>query len=102
VCFALGAQIEKVTGVETRTVVMGHLLRGGVPTPFDRVLATKLGTKAVDMIENEVYGCMVAVKGNSLVDVSLENVAKGTRRVPLNDALIKSARSVGTCFGDEP
>ncbi|MFC2062979.1 6-phosphofructokinase [Chloroflexota bacterium] len=97
--FVVGSQIEKVTGGETRTVVMGHLLRGGVPTPFDRVLATRLGTKAVAMIEDEVYGCMVAVQGNSLIDVSLEEVAKGPRQVPPSDALMKSARSVGTCFG---
>src|SRR4030067_2299568 len=48
--FVLGQQIEKLTGLETRTVVMGHLLRGGAPTPFDRVLATQLGTKAVAKI----------------------------------------------------
>jgi len=98
--FVLGSQIEKVTGIETRTVVLGHLQRSGVPTPFDRVLATRLGTKAIDMIEDEMYGYMVGVKGNSLVEVSLEEVAKGQRNVSLSDPLIKSARSVGTCFGD--
>lgn len=98
--FVLGAQIEKTTGIETRTVVLGHLQRGGVPTPFDRVLATRLGTRAVDMVVNGVYGYMVGVEGNSLVDVSLEDVARGQRKVPLDDPLMKSARSVGTCFGD--
>ncbi len=98
--FVLGKQLEEVTGVETRTVVMGHLLRGGSPTPFDRVLATRLGTKAVDMIEKEEFGYMVGVKGNSLVEVSLEDVAKGTRIVPLDDPLIQAGRSVGTCFGN--
>jgi len=98
--FVLGAQIEKMTGIESRAVVMGHLQRGGSPTPFDRVLATRLGTKAVDMIENEEFGYMVGVKGVSLVGVSLEDVAKGPRTVPLDDPLIEAARSVGTCFGD--
>lgn len=98
--FVLGSQIEKLTGVETRTVVMGHLQRGGTPTPFDRVLATRLGTRAVDMIENKEFGYMVGVKGDSLVSVSLEEVAKGSRTVPLNHPLIKAARGVGTCFGD--
>ena len=98
--FILGAQIEERTGIETRTVVMGHLLRGGSPTPFDRVLATRLGTKAVDMIKNKQFGYMVGVKGNSLVKVPLEDVATGPRTVPLNDPLIQAARAVGTCFGN--
>ncbi len=98
--FVLGAQIEERTGIETRTVVMGHLLRGGSPTPFDRVLATRLGTKAVDMIKNKQFGYMVGVKGNSLVKVPLEDVATGPRTVPLNDPLIQAARAVGTCFGN--
>ena len=98
--FVLGAQIEERTGIETRTVVMGHLLRGGSPTPFDRVLATRLGTKAVDMIKNKQFGYMVGVKGNSLVKVPLEDVATGPRTVPLDDPLIQAARAVGTCFGN--
>jgi phosphofructokinase-like protein len=98
--FVVGAQIERITGIETRTVVMGHLLRGGSPTPFDRVLATRLGTKAVDMIVNGKFGYMVAIKGNSLAKVSLQDVAKGPRTVRSNDPLIASARAVGTCFGD--
>jgi len=98
--FVLGSQIEEATGHETRTVVMGHLQRGGVPTPFDRVLATRLGTRAVDMVENGAFGYMVGVKGSSLVEVPLEEVARGPRSIPLDDPLIRSARSVGTCFGD--
>jgi phosphofructokinase-like protein len=98
--FVLGSQIEQATGVETRTVVMGHLLRGGTPTPFDRVLATRLGTRAIDMMKNKKYGYMVGVQNNLLVEVPLEDVAKGKKLVPLDDPLIQSARSVGTCFGD--
>ena len=99
--FVLGEQIEKRTGLETRTVVMGHLLRGGSPTPFDRILATGLGSKAVDMIEGKEFGTMVGVRKNSLVTVRLKDVAKGPKTVPLNHPMIKSARSLGTCFGDE-
>ncbi len=98
--FVLGEHIEKRTGAETRTVVMGHLQRGGTPTPFDRVLATRLGTKAVDMIENKEFGYMVGVKGDSLIKVPLKEVAKGPRMIPLDDPLIQSARDVNTCFGD--
>ncbi len=98
--FVLGEQIEKKTGVESRTVVMGHLQRGGTPTPFDRVLATRLGARAVDMIENKEFGYMVGVKGDSLISVHLKDVAKGPRLVPLDDPLIETARGVNTCFGD--
>lgn len=98
--FALGEQIEKSTGIETRAVVIGHLQRGGSPTPFDRVLATSLGTKAVEMIENKEFGYMVGVNGRKLVSVPLQKVAVGPRTVPLNHQLIKCARSVDTCFGD--
>jgi ATP-dependent phosphofructokinase / diphosphate-dependent phosphofructokinase len=99
--FMLGEQIEKMAGLETRTVVMGHLLRGGSPTPFDRILATGLGSKAVDLIEDKEFGTMVGIRKNSLVTVPLREVAKGPKTVPLNHPMIKSARSLGTCFGDE-
>jgi ATP-dependent phosphofructokinase / diphosphate-dependent phosphofructokinase len=98
--FVLGEEIENITGLETRTVVMGHLQRGGPPTSFDRILGTQLGVKAVDLIEYKEFGYMVGVKGNDFVNVSLEIIAKGARLVPHDHILIKSARSVGTCFGD--
>jgi len=97
--FVLGRQIEELTGLETRTVVMGHLLRGGTPTAFDRVLATRLGVRAMEMVREEKFGYMVGVKGESLIDVPLKEVARGPRRVPLNYPLIKVARSVGISFG---
>src|SRR5512136_1566947 len=59
--FVLGSKIEELTGIETRTVVLGHLQRGGVPTPYDRVLATRLGTRAVDMLLDASYGYMVGI-----------------------------------------
>ncbi len=98
--FVLGSKIEELTGIETRTVVLGHLQRGGTPTPFDRVLATRLGTKVIDMVKDEKFGYMAGVYCNALVEVPLEEVARGQRTVPLNDPLLQSARSVGTSFGD--
>jgi 6-phosphofructokinase 1 len=100
ISFVLGHQIEQATGVETRQVVLGHLQRGGSPTPTDRVLATRLGTKAVELVETGQFGFMAAVKGNDIVAVKLEEVAKGPRNVPLKHPLIIAARAVGTCFGD--
>jgi 6-phosphofructokinase 1 len=100
VAFVLGKEIEETTGIDTRAVVMGHLLRGGSPTPFDRVLATSLGTRAVDLIDKEQFGYMVGVARGKLVDVPLEKVADGPRVVPGSHPLIQSARSLGTSFGD--
>lgn len=98
--FVLGKQIEEQTGIETRALVMGHLLRGGSPTAYDRILATRLGTKAIDLVKEKRFGFMVAVNGDTLTQVSLEQVAKGIKSVPPNHPLIKAARSVGTSFGD--
>ncbi|MDR4505059.1 MAG: ATP-dependent 6-phosphofructokinase [Candidatus Scalindua sp.] len=98
--FVLGERLRKLTNIETRTVVMGHLQRGGPPTSFDRILGTQLGVTAVDLIENEDFGFMVGVTGNDFVRVPLETVSKGARQVPSDHMLIKSARSIGTCFGD--
>lgn len=100
ISFVLGNQIEELTGIETRMVILGHLQRGGTPTPTDRVLATRLGTKAVEMIKSGQFGYMAGVKGDLVVAVGLEEVAKGPRNVPLEHPLITAARSVGTCFGD--
>ncbi len=99
--FVLGRQIEELTGLETRTVVMGHLLRGGTPTAFDRVLATRLGARSMEMVRERRFGYMVGVKGGDLIDVPLKEVARGPRRIPLDHPLLKVARSVGTSFGNE-
>lgn len=98
--FVLGDQLEKMTGLETRTVVMGHLQRGGTPTPFDRVLATQLGSRAIDMVVRGEFGQMMGMQGGKLVNVPLETVARGQRTVPPDYALIATARSLGTSFGD--
>ncbi len=98
--FVIGDQIEKRTGLETRTVVLGHLQRGGSPTSFDRVLATRLGTRVVDMIEDGATGRMVGVQCDKLVGVPLSDVARGPRLVPADHPLIASARAVGVSFAD--
>jgi len=98
--FVLGEQIENMTGLITRAVVLGHLQRGGSPTPFDRVLATRLGAKAMDLITDGDFGHMVGVRGSRLVKVPLTKVAQGPRNVSKNEPLIAVARSVGTSFGD--
>ena len=100
VSFVVGQELEKLTGIETRNVVLGHLQRGGSPSPFDRILGTQLGAKAVDFIAQGHFGCMVGVKDNHLVKVPLSKVAMGSRLVPVDHSLVKDARDLGVCFGD--
>ena len=77
----LAEELEKRTGLETRFVVLGHLQRGGTPTAYDRVLATRYGLKAVDLIEEGDFGKMVALRGNEIVAVSLDEATSKTRTV---------------------
>lgn len=75
----LAAQIEKRTGFETRVSVLGHIQRGGSPTAFDRVLGTRLGVKAVELIKNKKFGKMVALAGIKIIDVPLEDAVKALK-----------------------
>jgi ATP-dependent phosphofructokinase / diphosphate-dependent phosphofructokinase len=78
----LAGQIEERTGFETRVTVLGHVQRGGSPTPRDRVLATRYGLKAADLVEEGRFGRMAALQGDSVVDVSLEEATAELKTVP--------------------
>ena len=70
---ALAREIERRTGYETRVTVLGHVQRGGSPTPRDRVLATRYGLKAADLVEEGKFGRMAALQGDRIVDVPLKD-----------------------------
>jgi 6-phosphofructokinase 1 len=72
--YYLGKEIEKCMGIETRVVVLGHIQRGGSPTAFDRILATRFGIGAIDLVHDRKFGQMVALKGNNIVSVPLKDV----------------------------
>jgi 6-phosphofructokinase len=97
---ALAKEINRRLGMDTRVTVLGHLQRGGVPTPFDRVLATRLGTYAAEMLAAGTFNHMVCMKGADVASVPLELVAGKIKFVPPDHPLIRSARMVGTNFGD--
>jgi len=99
--FILAGDIERTTGIETRAVVLGHLQRGGSPTAHDRILATRLGAKAVDLVAAGDFGRMVAVQKGEIVSVPLDIPGAGPRLVPLDHPLLAAARAVGTSFGNE-
>ena len=79
---ALAREIEAGTGFETRVTVLGHVQRGGTPTARDRVLATRFGLKAADLVEEGSFGRMAALHGDTIVDVSLEEATRKLKTVP--------------------
>lgn len=96
----VAAQLQEKTGKETRCVVLGHLQRGGAPTAFDRVLATRFGGKAVELLMRGVFGRMVANNPPDIVPIPLSDVVGKTKTVPLDSDLLKTARAIGVAFGD--
>ncbi len=92
--------ISKRLGMETRVTVLGHLQRGGAPTPFDRILATRFGTYAADLLAQGKYNRMVCLKGSEVTAVPIEQVAGRLKLVPPDHPLLRAARRVGTNFGD--
>lgn len=96
----LTQQLEQHTGLESRLTILGHVQRGGTPSPVDRLLGTRLGTGAVQLINDDVYGVMVAARGEGYEPVPIEDVAGKRKTVPLDHHWIESARQVGICLGD--
>lgn len=79
----IAQEIEKRTGYETRVSVLGHIQRGGTPTAFDRVLATRFGVKAMDLVKTKKFGRMVALQGNKIVDVPIEKAVSALKTVDM-------------------
>ncbi len=96
----LAQRLEELTLLESRVTILGHVQRGGTPSPFDRLLATRLGTACAKLIQDGVYGVMVAARGEDVEAVPLGEVAGKRRTVPLNHPWLASARELGTCMGD--
>lgn len=100
----IGAKIcealSKLTGKETRSVVLGHLQRGGAPTSFDRVLATRFGGKAVELLQKGEFGTMVASAPPDIVARRLDDVVGKTKTVPPDSDLLRTAKALGVTFGD--
>jgi len=96
----LASRLEQATGLETRTTILGYLLRGGIPSTTDRILATQFGSYCVSLIQQGKFGVMVAQRSGRIEAVSLEEVAGKHKLIPLDHPWIESARRVGTTLGD--
>jgi 6-phosphofructokinase 1 len=97
----VGARITEATGAETRVTVLGHVQRGGMPTPHDRLMASIFGVRAVDLIAEEKFDRLVAWSGRRVVDVSIKEAIASYRAVDPDDDVVHTARGLGICLGDE-
>lgn len=97
----LAKKLEAATGLESRVTILGYLQRGGSPSPADRILATRLGTACAEYINKNVFGMMVAARGDSAEAVPLAQVINKRKSVPADHPWIECARSMGVCFGDK-
>ncbi|MBI3112378.1 MAG: ATP-dependent 6-phosphofructokinase [Ignavibacteriales bacterium] len=96
----VGKKIMEETGLETRVTVLGHLQRGGSPTPFDRILASRFGAMALELAAQEKFGHMVSLRGTEIVAVPVKEAILKLRTVPVDSQLLFVARAVGTEFGE--
>jgi ATP-dependent phosphofructokinase / diphosphate-dependent phosphofructokinase len=96
----IARDLERLTNKEARTVVLGHLQRGGAPTSADRLLATRFGARAMELAIERSWGTMVALQPPGIVAVPLDRVVDRIRTVPTDCDLVRAARAVGVGFGD--
>ncbi|MEN8142013.1 MAG: 6-phosphofructokinase, partial [Thermodesulfobacteriota bacterium] len=94
-------QIRECAGKDTRSMVLGHLQRGGSPTTFDRLLALRFGAAAVRMAENGQFNQMVSLVNGEMAAVPLVDAIKQRKKVPIDSDKVLTAREIGICFGDE-
>src|SRR6478672_396857 len=99
-CEPIEREIKAITGKERRSLVLGHLQRGGVPTGYDRLLATRFGGAAVRAVADEKWGHMVALQTPHIVTIPIEEALSERKRVDITHDLVQTARESGISFGD--
>jgi len=97
----VGHEIARATGAETRVTVLGHVQRGGIPTAHDRLIASAFGVHAVDLIAEGKFDRMVAWSNRQVIDVAIEDAIARYHPVELDGTLVKTARGLGICLGDQ-
>lgn len=100
ISYEIGAQIQEKTGLEVRVTIPGHMQRGGSPCPYDRVLSSRLGAAAAQLILKKKYGRMVGIRNNEIISVPLSDVAGKLKVVDPDSSIIKEAKALGINFGD--
>jgi 6-phosphofructokinase 1 len=100
VSYELGDRLQKLTGQEIRVTIPGHMQRGGSPCPYDRVLSSRFGAAAAELIINKEYGYMVGLKAGEIVKVPLKDVAGKLKLVSPDSSIVKEAKRLGISFGE--
>ena len=100
VSYAVAKQISNEIPMDVRVSVLGYQQRGGAPSPYDRIIATRFGASAAELLYKGDYGKMVALEEGRITAKPLEDIAGSPKTVPVDHSLIRDARLVGTCFGD--
>ncbi len=96
----LAGAIEAATGLETRATILGHIQRGGTPSAMDRVLATRFGHHALELVMSGASGKLVVMKDGKIADTRIEDIAGKQRKVPAEHPLVVTARALATSFGE--
>ncbi|HHV95580.1 MAG TPA: 6-phosphofructokinase [Clostridiaceae bacterium] len=96
----IAEEIQELSGIETRVTVLGHLQRGGKPIPYDRILSTRFGVAAVELVKNGEFGYMVCLDDNCISKVPLDEAVGKIKTVPPDGELVRIAKSIGVSFGD--
>lgn len=96
----IAKKLEDATGIETRACVLGHTQRGGSPCSYDRILGVRFGSYAVQLVAEEKFSYMVALRGDEMVPVFIEEAVETLKLVDPNCQLVQTARDLGVCFGD--
>ncbi len=97
----LAGELEDRTGQETRVTVLGHVQRGGTPTAADRVLATEFGFHAADLLASGARNRLIVRQDGRITDIDIADAADKQRLIPSDHSMLRAARAVGTCMGDE-
>ena len=100
ISYRLADELQKITSQEIRVTIPGHFQRGGAPCAADRLLCTRLGVAAAELIREGKFGNMVAVQNDHIVPVPLKEVAGRLKTVPVDGELVRAARELGLCMGD--
>ena len=100
VASVIAEAIAHRTQRETRVTILGHIQRGGSPSPFDRILSTRFGVAAVDLIAERRFGQMVCLRAGRVQSVDIAEAVGAVKRVDPNGELVRAAKAIGTCFGD--
>ena len=100
ISYRIADELKELTGQEIRVTIPGHYQRGGAPSPADRLLTSRLGVAAAQLIREKKYGYMVAVQNDCIVPVPLSEVAGKLKTVPPDGEVVRAARALGLSMGD--